>query len=82
MKFLPFLFILAACSTAPQLKSFFAGDGVVQYFLSPTNWSSNNSNAQLDITLTATIDVLVYVYKPDKNFINLKNKFLATVSYY
>jgi hypothetical protein len=67
-KFLPllFLFLLVSCPSAPPYVSFFVGDGVIQHFLSPTNWKAKNSSAKPDVTyrtgtdLPATINISFY----------------------
>jgi hypothetical protein len=56
-----FLFVLAACAATPSLVSFFAGDGVIQYFLPPTNWTARNSKAALDITYRTNSDMLPFI---------------------
>ena len=54
------LFVFTACVTAPtpSLVSFFIETGVVQYFLSPTDWPAQNSRAKarLDITYRTGTD--------------------------
>ena len=51
IKFLPFFFLIfLSCESTPSLVSFFVRDGVIQYFLSPTNWNASGSKAKLDIT--------------------------------
>jgi len=159
IKLLPLLIILVSCKTpAPPLISFYIGDGVTQHFLSPTEWTSRNSTAKLDITyrtlsadmpaiinisfygnkimpgnvrsvslhgqgeeclleydftiltnpgkyelriaftadredlidlfetepitLRAEVDGVVYVYNPEKNFYELKNKLMRDISNY
>ncbi|MDR0473934.1 MAG: hypothetical protein LBH43_09740 [Treponema sp.] len=159
LKILPVLLVLSACTTAPSLKSYFVDAGVIQFFLSPTEWRVKDSRmyAKLDITyrtgtdtpvavnisffgekappskitflslngndidyplntitvlyhdiekrevrisskgdhdnlptlleaepisLTAEIDGAGYTFIPDKRFIELKNNFLVTISYY
>ena len=52
VKFLPILFIIAACTTAPSLINYFVSPGIMQYFIPPTDWNAHDSRAkaQLDIT--------------------------------
>jgi len=60
IKFSPLLlfFLFLTCKTTPPLVSFFADDGVIQYFLSPTYWvsSSKNSKARPDVTYRTGVD--------------------------
>jgi hypothetical protein len=64
-KIWPVLFVFAACATAPvpSLITFFVETGVIQYFLSPTNWAVHDSGtkvpkakARLDITYRTGTD--------------------------
>jgi hypothetical protein len=54
--FLPFLLVITSCTMTPPLKVYLVGDGVFQYFLSPTNWTAQNTKAQLDITYRTKTD--------------------------
>jgi len=60
LKYHPLLlfFLFLSCKTTPPLISFFAGDGIIQHFLSPTNWTSNskNSRARADVTYRTGVD--------------------------
>ena len=58
LKIWPVLFVFAACTTTPPLISYFVDTGVMQYFLSPTKWTAEGSNAsaQVDITYRSGTD--------------------------
>jgi hypothetical protein len=60
LKFLPifFLLIFTACETVgpPPIISFYAGEGQISIFLSPTNWKEKNSKAKLDVTYRTGVD--------------------------
>jgi len=51
-----FPLLLVSCTALPPVRSFFAGDGVVQHFISPTNWNARGSSALLDITYRTRTD--------------------------
>ena len=53
---LPFLLLFASCAAAPPVRSFLVGDGVLQHFMAPTNWSARDSRARLDITYRTRTD--------------------------
>jgi hypothetical protein len=48
--------VFSACKSPPALVSFFVEDGVIQHFLSPTNWTAKDSSAKLDITYRTGVD--------------------------
>lgn len=50
------LVVFASCKTTPPLVSFFVSDGVIQYFLSPTEWVAKGSKAKLDVTYRTGVD--------------------------
>lgn len=58
LKIWPVLFVFAACATPPSLVSYFVASGVMQYFLPPTKWAAQGSNAsaQVDITYRTGTD--------------------------
>jgi hypothetical protein len=59
IKYLPILLLLvfASCVTGPPpVVSFYAGDGQLQHFLSPTNWKEKDSKAKLDVTYRTGVD--------------------------
>lgn len=48
--------VFFSCVSPPPLVSFFVSDGVIQYFLSPTEWIASGSKAKLDITYRTGVD--------------------------
>jgi len=55
MKIFKYLFLLiilglASCAFAPPFMSYYVGDDIYQYFLSPSEWNAKNSKAKLDVT--------------------------------
>jgi hypothetical protein len=59
IRFFPILaaFIFAACTSPPSIVSFFVSDGVIQHFLSPTNWKAKDSTAKFDVTYRTGSDL-------------------------
>jgi hypothetical protein len=50
------LTLCAACAATPELKSYLAGEGVIQYFIPPTGWKARGVQARLDITYRSNTD--------------------------
>jgi len=62
MKKIKFLFIIftlifASCVSTPDLKTFLVGDGVLQFFIPPTEWNAKDSKASLDVTCRTGPDI-------------------------
>lgn len=52
IKWFPVLWALASCAASPALISYYAGPGVIQHFIPPTEWQAKGSAARArpDIT--------------------------------
>jgi len=54
------ILVLSSCSSVPDLRTFLVGDGVLQYFIPPTEWTvidSKDSKSKLDVTCRTGPDV-------------------------
>jgi hypothetical protein len=63
-RFVPVLFLLVACVASPQLKTYYIGPGVIQYFLSPSEWNVKNTKNEkvlLDIVYRSNSELPVIV---------------------